>query len=276
MKYLLAGLAFLMTGSSWAQELTGVWKGTLTQGPGGCFSSYNIELQIQLNGTKVTGASYHYSDLTNYVKEEFEGSYNPETKTLVINEIKVITFHVPPDCVPCIKKYTLTYTRNDDKEILSGEWGGVTMSSNAICPPGKIGLHRMAKSDFEEVDETIPLTTRKNELVREIKVDTGTVQLSFYDNATIDGDTISVFLDKKVVLSNQRLSAKPIQLDVRITLQEKEHEVVMVAENLGEIPPNTALMIVTAGPKRYQLYLTSTETKNAMVRFVYEGKSSNN
>ncbi len=269
MKYLLGLCTLLVSALSQGQELSGVWKGTLTQGPGGCFSSYNIELQLLVDGTKVTGASYHYSDLTNYVKEEFEGSYNPETKTLIINEIKVITFRVPPDCVPCIKKYTLTYTRNGDKEVLSGDWGGVTMSSNAICPPGKIGLNRMAKSDFEEVDETIPLTTRKNELVREIKVDTGVVQLSFYDNATIDGDTISVFLDKRTVLSNQRLTAKPILLEIRISLTQREHEVVMVAENLGEIPPNTALMIVTAGKKRYQLYLTSTETKNAMVRFVY-------
>lgn len=269
MKYLLGLCTLLVSALCQGQELSGVWKGTLTQGPGGCFSSYNIELQLLVDGTKVTGASYHYSDLTNYVKEEFEGSYNPETKTLIINEIKVITFRVPPDCVPCIKKYTLTYTRNGDKEVLSGDWGGVTMSSNAVCPPGKIGLNRMAKSDFEEVDETIPLTTRKNELVREIKVDTGIVQLSFYDNATIDGDTISVFLDKRTVLSNQRLTAKPILLEIRISLTQREHEVVMVAENLGEIPPNTALMIVTAGKKRYQLYLTSTETKNAMVRFVY-------
>jgi hypothetical protein len=44
----------------------------------------------------------------------------------------------------------------------------------------------------------------------------------------------------------------------------------MVGENLGTIPPNTALMIINAGDKRYQLYLTSDEQKNAMVRFIYE------
>ena len=44
----------------------------------------------------------------------------------------------------------------------------------------------------------------------------------------------------------------------------------MVGENLGSIPPNTALMIINAGDKRYQLYLTSDEQKNAMVRFIYE------
>ena len=49
----------------------------------------------------------------------------------------------------------------------------------------------------------------------------------------------------------------------------------MVAENLGDIPPNTALLIITAGNKRYQLYLTSTEKKNAQVRFIYQRPGSN-
>lgn len=62
------------------EPIAGIWKGQLTQGPGGCFPVYNIELQIQINGTRITGASYHYSDLTNYVKEEFSGTYNPEKK----------------------------------------------------------------------------------------------------------------------------------------------------------------------------------------------------
>ena len=48
-----------------------------------------------------------------------------------------------------------------------------------------------------------------------------------------------------------------------------DHELIMVAENLGEIPPNTSLMIVTAGDKRYEVRITSTEQKNAMVRFRY-------
>lgn len=43
----------------------------------------------------------------------------------------------------------------------------------------------------------------------------------------------------------------------------------MLAENLGSIPPNTAILIVTAGDMRYRLFLTSTETKSAAVRFVY-------
>jgi hypothetical protein len=44
----------------------------------------------------------------------------------------------------------------------------------------------------------------------------------------------------------------------------------MIAENLGSIPPNTALLIITAGKKRYELFMTSSTQKSAKVRFLYE------
>ena len=42
------------------QQLNGIWRGKLTQGPGGCFKEYNIEFQIQVNNAKVSGVSYQY------------------------------------------------------------------------------------------------------------------------------------------------------------------------------------------------------------------------
>ena len=243
-----------------AQDISGIWRGTLTQGPGGCFRVYNIEMQIDLKGSVISGASYHYSDITNYVKEEFSGSYAAETKGLRINEQKVLTFKVPSDCIPCIKQYTLVHEKHDKKEVLTGEWGGVTMNNSAVCPPGKITLSRVAESDFSHIQE--------------IKVDTGIIRLDFYYNAQIDGDIITVLLNDKPLISNQTLSLKPITLEIKIDLDNTEQEITMVAENLGDIPPNTALLIVTANNKRYLLYLSSTDKKNAQVRFIYENQTS--
>jgi len=248
--------------STASQNLNGVWRGTLTQGPGGCFRIYNIELNIKTTGVNISGASYHYSDVTNYVKEDFGGIYNSADKKLSINELKVLTFHVPPDCIPCIKQYTLAYEKQDNKEVLTGDWGGVTMNNYASCPPGKITLSRVAESDFKHI--------------KEIKVDTGTIRLDFYDNAQIDGDIITVLLNNQPLAANQKLTAKPITLEIKVDLNNREQEVTMVAENLGDIPPNTALLIITAGNKRYQLYLTSTEKKNAQVRFIYENPAQKN
>jgi hypothetical protein len=66
------------------------------------------------------------------------------------------------------------------------------------------------------------------------------------------------------------LRAQSIPIRLSIDSKRKVQEVVMVGENLGTIPPNTALMIIKAGKERYQLYLTADDKQNAMVRFIYE------
>ncbi|HNA92636.1 MAG TPA: hypothetical protein PKZ71_10330, partial [Chitinophagaceae bacterium] len=114
------------------------------------------------------------------------------------------------------------------------------------------------------------LTNRKAELVKEIKVDTGHIKIDFYDNGQIDGDTISVYVNGSPVISRKMITAKPTSMSVTIDLKKPVQEVIMVGENQGSIPPNTALMIIHAGEKRYQLLLTSDDKKNAMVRFIYE------
>jgi len=117
------------------------------------------------------------------------------------------------------------------------------------------------------------LKTRQNALAQSIIVNTEEVTIKLYDNGEIDGDSISVFVDNKLMLSHKGLSTVPITLTLKFDENNKEHEVIMVAENLGRFPPNTSLMIINAGEKRYQVQITSTEQKNALVRFKYEKPS---
>lgn len=265
--FILTALFFTTICAS-AQNINGIWKGKLVMEPGGCFPVYNIELQITINGTKITGNSYHYSDTTNFVKEVFEGVYDSVAKSMQIDEQRVATFRIPADCIPCVKRYSLSFHTDGREEQLRGSWTGKTMDNRNSCPPGTIVMTRIQKSAFKEVPKV--LEQRKNELVREIYVDTGNIRLDFYDNGQIDGDTISVYVNDMPIVSRQMLTAKPVTTYIRIDLKRTLQEVIMVGENLGTIPPNTALMIINAGDKRYQLYLTSDDKKNALVRFIYE------
>ncbi|MBI1342568.1 MAG: hypothetical protein GC171_06525 [Terrimonas sp.] len=114
------------------------------------------------------------------------------------------------------------------------------------------------------------LKKRTNELVRTIIVNTKEITVKIYDNGEIDDDTISVYLDKKNVLSHQRLTTAPLIVKIKLDESDPDHELVMVADNMGRIPPNTSLMIVDAGKDRYEVRITSTDQKNAVVRFKYE------
>jgi hypothetical protein len=113
------------------------------------------------------------------------------------------------------------------------------------------------------------LKSRENNLLQTIIVNNEEITVSLYDNGEIDDDTISVYLDKKIVLSKQRLTAAALTIKLKMDASDPDHELVMVAENLGRIPPNTSLMVVNAGDVRHEVRITSTEQKNAMVRFRY-------
>ncbi|MFM2138398.1 MAG: hypothetical protein RJA57_705 [Bacteroidota bacterium] len=243
--------------------------------PGACFPVYNIELQIQAAGSRITGTAYHFSDSANYVKAQFEGRWVKDSARLYIQETGVVTYRVRQECVPCIKQYLLSFHRGGgnvvNEEQLRGTWTGKALDGKTPCDPGTLVLTRFDRSSFKP-QSPLPtsLTQRKAELVKEIRVDTGTIAIDFYDNGQIDGDTISVYANGMPVVSKKMLTARPVSITIHIDLKRTEQELIMVGENLGTIPPNTALMIVHAGDKRYQLYLTSDESKNAMVRFIYE------
>jgi hypothetical protein len=251
-------LLVILTFQSVAQDISGYWKGTLSMR--GCFPENNIELQINGKGEIVSGDSYHYQDIDNYVKKNFRGSFNKSTKKLNVQEGIVTTYHIPQRCVICVKSFELVYSREGKVETLKGYWNGNVLGSAQSCDGGSIVLTRIKESAFKEIPE--------------IKVDTGTIRLDFYDNAQIDGDSITVLVDKQVVLTHQRLSAKPITTYVRVDLNNTFHEIEMVAENLGSIPPNTAILIITAGKNRHLLSLSSSETKSARVRIVYDEEVS--
>jgi hypothetical protein len=109
------------------------------------------------------------------------------------------------------------------------------------------------------------LVTRTNSLIKQFETEAGEIRLDLYDNGEIDGDTVSIYHNNVLLVSHARLSQKPITFRIAVNAENPYHELVMVAENLGSIPPNTSVMIITAVNKRYRVYISSTEEKNAKV-----------
>ncbi len=110
--------------------------------------------------------------------------------------------------------------------------------------------------------------SRKKVLTKEIPLSGDSVELRFYDNAEIDGDSISLFLNDKLLFQHIRLNGYAYTIKFSISDLNETNELIMVAENLGTIPPNTSYMLAIVGDKRYDAYLSSTEGSSAMVRFI--------
>lgn len=110
------------------------------------------------------------------------------------------------------------------------------------------------------------LVTRQKVFTTEIPVSGDSLELRFYDNAEVDGDSISLFLDGRLLFTHVRLTDRAHTIRLSLADLSETSELVMVAENLGSIPPNTSYMVALCGGQRYEARLASTENSSAMIR----------
>jgi hypothetical protein len=108
--------------------------------------------------------------------------------------------------------------------------------------------------------------TRRKVITTEIPVIGDSIELRFYDNAEIDGDSISLFLNDKLLFKHIRLTDRAYTIKLPVSDMLEANELTMVAENLGAIPPNTSYMVAIVGDKRYEAKLASTENSSAVIK----------
>ena len=120
--------------------------------------------------------------------------------------------------------------------------------------------------------DSVKTAGRKNTVFSRIPVNVKNITLDIFDNGTIDGDSISVYYNNKLLVANRGLTDKAITVQLMLDDKVPQHEIVMFAHNLGSISPNTATIIVKAGNKRYELRSSASLTENAVLVLEYKPK----
>lgn len=120
------------------------------------------------------------------------------------------------------------------------------------------------KPDSSFIIETFE---KRNRIVQTtIHVRSDSIKINFVDNGIVDGDSISIFVNGQLRVAHVRLSAAVFSIHIQFEEGKDEVQVAMFAENLGSIPPNTALMQVVEGSKVHQAYLSSDTMSNAVIK----------
>jgi hypothetical protein len=138
--------------------------------------------------------------------------------------------------------------------------------------PEKIIPEVKKQTEIIPVMPAINFEKRSTEVLKTIEITGENFKVNLYDNGTVDGDSISLFYNGKLILSHKMLSEKPITLTLDATTDHNINELTMYADNLGTIPPNTALMVVTDGDNRYEVRISSDLKKSGTIRFVHKAK----
>ncbi|HVM88724.1 MAG TPA: hypothetical protein VMT76_11095 [Puia sp.] len=163
--------------------------------------------------------------------------------------------------------FIITATETKKEEFVNNQ-GPVRKPGKEEAPVMKAVIVTPEKNadDIQKITEAYK--RRKNVYEKDLYVESDSVKVTFYDNGDIDGDSISVFMNNRLVLSHQGLSAKAINLYMKLDHTTNMNEISMFAENLGSIPPNTALMIVSDGKNQYEVYMSSSLTQSSTVRLI--------
>ncbi|SKA16146.1 hypothetical protein SAMN04488128_1021222 [Chitinophaga eiseniae] len=111
-------------------------------------------------------------------------------------------------------------------------------------------------------------TSRKDQWVTTIKVKQQEITLELWDAQTEDGDSISLRLNEKWIVSGFPVK-KQIQ-ELKITLLPGENRLQFMADNLGRIPPNTAALRLLFDKISRRVDLSTDMKRNNMIRIIYE------
>jgi hypothetical protein len=153
----------------------------------------------------------------------------------------------------------------EDDVVVSGYALNTTDTTKAAFT-GASTVGNTAKSEPSN-EELIAAFGKRNHIYeKDIVVHDDSILVSFYDNGDIDDDTISVFLNKKPVLIKRGLTSRALNIYIGLDSTIDTHELSMFADNLGKYPPNTALMVISDGQRRYELYLSASLKQNASIR----------
>ncbi len=301
MKKALVILLLFTSVYSQAQSVFGYWYGYANVKTNSSANNYLVELVLQPEQGYVKGILNYYFK-NSYRSLQVKGNYNTANRQLSLYDIPVVyhgsltNFEV--DCMMNMQA-TLRVTRSGSNLV------GAFISLpdyRYTCADIRLNLTHNAdisKKDsvlkaiseykenyqvwtpsYNDTDVSVTViprkvvnyvtenefTKRENVVMHEIEVDSDSLRVDVYDNGEIDGDIISVFYNKQLILSNQKLTHKSIHIDVSLDPAKEVNEISMFAENLGLIPPNTALMRISDGKKQHDIRLSSSLEKNSTIR----------
>ncbi|MEX0635752.1 MAG: hypothetical protein WD135_03220, partial [Ferruginibacter sp.] len=150
---------------------------------------------------------------------------------------------------------------------VSAKKGVVDEATNTMKPTTPLPVE--SNTELQLIQK---MNARKQQTQNTLQISVSRINFKVYDNGAIDNDSVSIFYNGRLLINKQQLSDTAIELNIDLDEGKTFHEFTMFAENLGSIPPNTALIVITAGDKRYELRSKASLEENAVLIIEYKPK----
>lgn len=277
-------LFFFSCTSLLAQDYKGIWTGHLRADVYGATvlnMQYILHVKDQSQNI-INGKAYLYRN--NPLKAEGALDFIGVLKgsELKIKELKILYSRIPADTARflCIKDLELNLSQEKGVENLNGTFTGA--GENTLpCYPGKAYLERFSKENQDDIppqlltklllDDRDPNVFLQTKLARPIVLDVtnNVIELEIGDYLREDGDIVSVYHNRRPFIKNLPIMNKKSLHTLRLNRDTELHEIILYAENLGRVPPNTSTLKVFDGAKEHLIQITSSKEVSAVVYLRY-------
>lgn len=301
MKNLLLLICTLFSLQLFSQSPSGYWYGSANVKLRNTYSNYMIELILEQDKNNVKGVLNYFFRNT-YRSIPVRGSYNSNTRVVYISNIPVSYYgsYYNRD-VDCAMNLAATLRVSQVNSVLKGSFLSkpeykytcpeilftLELNTDSLQKDSVMTAIQVLKETYQvwrpsEADTIAAVKIqprnvinyvvsnqykqREKEVAQELIIESDSINVDFYDNGEVDGDSISVFLNDKLIAFNRILTTRSVHFDIPLDPAKEVNEITMFADNLGSIPPNTALMIINDGKKRYEVRLTSNLEKSATIK----------
>lgn len=281
----------------YGQDISGKWTGNF----GKNFNNKDVnKLIINLevyNDSLVKGTSRLEYESNKYEHYIIKGAYRKLDSTIYFSEDNEIDVNMGMLAPTVMGNYTMKLKVYDTVMRFEGKWrenGEGLLSQMAtrvwlekslnkeqsITPVPE--LKPTVQNEPEKItpeEKTAEKKEREIIIQRQIEIDTieqDTIRIDIIDNAKIDNDVISLYLDDSLLINRATISGTPLTFYIYLSGEHTYRSLRLVAESYGNMPPCTAHMKVTTCKSLYRFDLRSTYQSDAVVEFYLKGTKNAN
>lgn len=264
------------------QNLNGTWKGNWPGLPLIYVRPKETIVEISVyKDSLISGVIHIYYKNDSYDHQKISGRFNRTDSTVHLTEDSTISYKKKWFEQTSHGKYELKLSAVENKFLLIGKWYDKKRGLFSL-PDCKVWFEKQDlafkepayanKDPFHESGADSASTPGKRmidiqKVIEIVEAERDSIKIELYDNGEIDDDSVTVLFNDEILILKKRVSDKPLVFYVSLDTTQKMHKLKLIAENLGRIPPNTTLMIIKTKKERYEIYLTSSTEKNAVIEF---------
>ena len=250
-----------------APPLAGKWAGTLSQSDRDYGFYFEMELQPGAAGQSFIVSEDNGGSAFMRLRWELD----ERTASFAFRESEVSS-KTDARWPWCIKSGELQFRQEGSRLVLEGSWSGYIEGfdmKTGTCASGKVYLEKPlptpegARAQARVQAPYEAETGRQMKVARVIEVQKPNLKIRVWDNGVVDGDVATLFLNGERILNQHRVTKRKVGINV--TLKEEDNFLVLHAEDLGDIPPNTVAISIDDGVREQVLILNSNLQESGAV-----------